>query len=410
MRKTTLVTQSLCCISVLLTAPSLHADALHDWNTRASEIVLTARLPAPQSFRVAALVQTAAYEAVNTITGRYNGGAKPEVPVPVDASIDAAIAAAHRAVLSHLLPAQLPAIDSAYRAALASIASGSSKTTGVAIGEAAAARVLEARANDGADAVESYRPYATPGLYVPTTLPVLPQWPQRKPWGMRNAQQFRPSPPPSLTTARWASDFNESRDLGARNSSKRSAEQTDIAHFWETTGAGIYFQVVRSVTDSPSRDVTRNARLLALAAQAMDDAGIAVFEAKYAYNFWRPVTAIRNADLDGNKATERDPSWLPLIETPVHPEYPCAHCTVGAAVGAVLESDVGAQPSSPLHASSPTLPGVERSWSRIADFVAEVANARVWAGVHYRNSSEVGTTLGRKVGLSVAKNALRFAE
>ena len=402
MRKVPFVAESLCWIAVLLAAPSLRADALHDWNTQAGETVLAARMSAPLATRTAALVQTAAYEAVNAITCQYDGGAN--LQAPVDASIDAAIAAAHRAVLSQLVPAQQPAIDSAYQTALELIADGSAKTDGIAVGEAAATSVLAARSGDGADAVESYRPYTAPGVYVPTTLPVLPQWPQREPWAMSHAKQFRPAPPPALSSARWMDDFNESKDFGGRSSTKRDAEQTDTAHFWETTGPVIYFQVVRSVTESSERDVTRNARLLALAAQAMDDALIAVFDAKYAYNFWRPISAIRNGDLDGNQATARDPSWLPLIDTPMHPEYPCAHCTVAAAIGAVLEADVGPQPSPTLHASSPTLPGVLRSWSNMADFVAEVANARVWAGVHYRNSTEVGATLGRNVGLAVAKS------
>jgi hypothetical protein len=408
MRRIVCVAEWLCCISVLTAAPTLHADALHDWNAQASEVVLAARMPAPQAARTAAFVQTATYEAVNAITGRYSGGAK--LQVPAHASVDAAIAAVHRAVLSQLVPAQQAAIDHAYKAALASIADGPRKADGIAVGEAAAATVLAARGDDRADAVECYRPHTSPGVYVPTALPVLPQWPKRKPWAMRDAQHFRPGPPPSLSSTLWANDFQESKALGARNSSERIAEQTDIAHFWETTAPSLYFQVVRSVTDSPERDVTRNARLLALAAQAIDDALIAVFDGKYAYNFWRPVTAIRNGDLDGNAATERAVSWLPLIDTPMHPEYPCAHCTVAAAIGAVLEAELGSQSSLVLHASSPTLPGVVRSWSNLADFVSEVANARVWAGVHYRNSTTVGATLGRKIGFNVAKNALRSVE
>jgi hypothetical protein len=407
-RRITLVFDLVCGISLLLVAPSLRADALRDWNTQAGEVVLAAKLTTPQAARTAALVQTAAYEAVNAITHRYDGSAR--LQASADASIDAAIAAANRAVLSQLVQAQQPAIETAYQAALSAIADGTPKTDGISVGEAAAATVLSDRANDGADTVENYRPHTTPGVYVPTTLPVVPQWPGRKPWAMTSADQFRPAPPPALDSERWASDFNESKDFGARNSTVRDAEQTDIAKFWETTNPIVYFQIVRSVIDSGERDVTCNARLLALAAQAIDDALIAVFDGKYAYSFWRPITAIRNGDTDGNDATERDASWLPFIETPMHPEYPCAHCTVAAAVSAVLEAETGAVPSSPLRTTSPTLPGVEREWSDFAAFVVEVANARVWAGVHYRNSTEVGIALGRKVGLNVANNALRSPE
>ncbi len=128
------------------------------------------------------------------------------------------------------------------------------------------------------------------------------------------------------------------------NSTVRTVEQTSIARFWETTSPAVYWPVVRSVAATPGRNVTDNARLLAVAAMAMDDALIAVFDAKYAYNLWRPITAIRNGDLDGNDATERDPGWMPLIDTPLHPEYPCAHCIVSAALGAVLEAELGDAP------------------------------------------------------------------
>jgi hypothetical protein len=133
---------------------------------------------------------------------------------------------------------------------------------------------------------------------------------------------------------------------------------------------------------------------------------IAVFDAKYHYNFWRPVTAIRNGDIDGNDAIERDPSWMPFIDTPMHPEYPCAHCIVAGAIGAVLQAEIGAGPMPTLTTTSPTAKGAARSWSKIDDFIQEVANARVWDGVHYRNSTEVGTAMGRQIGAMVAAKLL----
>ncbi len=168
---------------------------------------------------------------------------------------------------------------------------------------------------------------------MPTAIPVVPQWTQRKPWLMASAAQFRPGPPPALDSAIWARDYNEVKAMGARKGSSRSAEQTDIARFWEATMPSIYHGVVRSVAERPGRDITQNARLFAAVAQGMDDALVAVFDAKYHYNFWRPITAIRNGDKDGNDATERDASWPPFIDTPMHPEYPCAHCIVSATVG-----------------------------------------------------------------------------
>src|SRR5262249_34074269 len=230
---------------------------------------------------------------------------------------------------------------------------------------------------------ESYRPHTTAGVYVPTVIPIVSQWPQRKPWVMARADQFRPGPPPSLTSDLWARDYNEIKALGAKNSTTRSAEQTAIARFWETGRPMIYSQVVGSVANAPGREVTQNARLFAAVTQAIDDALIAIFDAKYHYNFWRPVTAIRNGDTDGNDATERDPSWIPFIDTPMHPEYPCAHCIHAATIGAILQAEIGAGPVPKLSTSSPTAAGAVRSWTRIDDFVREVANARIYDGVHY---------------------------
>jgi hypothetical protein len=379
-----------------------HADALNEWNATMNEIVVAARVGPPAAARATAIAQTAVYEAVNAITGRY---AQHELKLrPADgASIDAAIAAANRVALSRLVAPQAPAIEAAYQAALAAIPDGAAKRAGVALGEEAATAALALCADDGANAAESYRPYTTPGAWVPTMLPAASHWPGRKPWAMTSAAQFRPGPPPDLKSVRWAADYNEIKAIGSRHSTARSAEQTEIARFWEQTGPAIYFPIVRAVTALPGRDVTGNARLLAMAAQAQDDALIAVFDAKYHYGFWRPITAIRNGDLDGNDATERDPSWLPLIDTPMHPEYPCAHCISAAAVGAVLQAELGGTPPPKLASTSITAPGVVRSWTRIEDFVREVAEARIYDGVHYRYSTEVATAMGRQVGAQVAR-------
>jgi hypothetical protein len=227
----------------------------------------------------------------------------------------------------------------------------------------------------------------------------VPHWPQRRPWLMSSASQLRPSAaPPDLKSEQWAREYNEIKAMGARAGSRRSAEQTQIAAFWEATLPSIYHGVVRSVAAAPGREVTQNARLFAAVTQAADDALLAVFDAKYHYNFWRPVTAIRNGDTDGNDATERDASWLPFIDTPMHPEYPCAHCTVAGAVGAVLRAEIGSGTTPRLATTSYTARGVTRSWTSVDDFVQEVAMARIYDGVHYRFSTEVGNTLGRRVG------------
>jgi PAP2 superfamily len=390
----------------LLVGPIGRADVVTDWNVKAGEIVVEARLGPPPAYRVLAIVQSAVYEAVNAITKRYPSD-RVKLDAPPEASVDAAVAEANRATLSQLLPSQQAAIDSAYQAALSAIAAGQAKTAGLAVGEKAAAAVLAWCADDGAAAAETYRPHTTAGVYVPTVIPAVPQWPQRKPWLMTSPAQFRPGPPPPLASAVWARDYNEIKALGGKNSTQRTAEQTAIARFWEATLPPIYHGVVRSVATVPGREVTQNARLFAAVTQATDDALIAVMDAKYHYNFWRPVTAIRNGDIDGNDATERDPSWLPFIDTPMHPEYPCAHCIVSAAIGTVLQAEIGTGPMPTLTTTSVTAKGAARSWTTIDDFMQEVANARIYDGVHYRTSTEVGTAMGKQIGELAAAKYLR---
>jgi hypothetical protein len=390
---------------VLLPQPA-RADVVTEWNVRAQDITVGAKLPPPLATRLMAVVQSAVYEAVNAVTRRYpsnrvNLGAAP------GASVDAAVAAANRVVLMKLVPSQRAAINRAYETVLAGIPDGPAKADGLAVGERAAAAILSLRSDDGADAPDCYRPSTTPGVYVPTALPMASSWPRRKPWVMASPDQFRPGPPPGLGSGLWARDYNEVKALGAKTSTRRTTEQADIARFWEGSGPVMYFPIARSVADQPGRDVTRNARLLAVAAQAMDDAAIAVFDAKYHYGFWRPITAIRNGDTDGNDATARDASWAPFIETPMHPEYPAAHCITAAALGAVLQADIGPAPTPTLRSTSPTAPGTVRSWTRIEDFVREVAEARIYGGIHFRSSTEVGSAMGKKIGELAAENALR---
>jgi hypothetical protein len=295
-------------------------------------------------------------------------------------------------------PAQQAAIEADYQALLASAPDGPAKAAGVALGEQAANAIVAMCANDGFMAADAYRPNAVPGVYVPTISPAVPHWGKRRPWVMTRGDQFRPGPPPALTSAIYARDYNEIKAFGAKNSPARTADQTAIAKFWEATLPVVYWPVARAVASAPGRDVTENARLLAVAAMAMDDALIAIFDAKYTYNFWRPVTAIRNGDLDGNDATERDAGWTPFIDTPMHPEYPCAHCIVSGSLAAVLRAEIGTGPTPTLRATSYTAGGAERTWPSVDAFVQEVALARILDGVHYRNSTEVGTAMGTKVG------------
>ena len=392
---------------IMLASPHVIADAVTDWNQRAGDIVVNANIGPLPAERALAIVQTSVYEAVNAITQRYPISDVKLQAAP-GASIEAAVAAANRTALMRLVPSRQTEIDSVYHAALTAIADEAAKMRGIAVGEEAASAVLALRIDDGATASESYRPYTQAGVYVPTVLPEAPQWMYRKPWLMTHPSQFRPGPPPGLESELWARDFNEVKALGSKNSQQRSAEQTEIARFWEEVMPPIYHGVVRSVANMPGREITQNARLFAAVTQASDDALIAVFDAKYHYGFWRPVTAIRNADIDGNDATERDSSWIPFIDTPMHPEYPCAHCIVSGAVGTVLQAEIGDGQTPLLTTTSKAAGGVTRSWTKLDDFMQEVASARIYDGVHYRNSGKVGSEMGKQIAqLSAKKYFLR---
>jgi PAP2 superfamily len=389
-------------VVILAGAPVAQADIVTDANAKAADMV--SRIPAPPiTVRMMAIVQVSVFEAVNTITARYPPQRAKLTPAP-GASVEAAVAAATRTALSKLMPAQQAVIDADYQALLGSVLDGPAKTAAITVGEQAATAIVAMCADDGVIAPDVYRPSTAAGVYVPTMGPAVPHWGKRRPWVMTRGDQFRPGPPPALTSATWARDYNEIKAVGGRNSTQRTPEQTAIAKFWEATAPAVYWPIARSVAAMPGRDVTDNARLLALAAMAMDDALIAVFDAKYTYNLWRPVTAIRNGDIDGNDATDRDPGWTPFIDTPMHPEYPCAHCIVSASLGAVLAAEIGSGPTPTLTSASPTAGGAVRTWTSIADFTKEVASARIYDGVHYRYSTEVGSAMGQKVGELVAKS------
>ena len=391
---------SLLVALVLVGVAEARADVVTDAATRAAEFA--SRNPAtPGAVRTMAIVQVSVFEAANAITGRYPVH-RVKVTAAPGASVEAAVAAATRTALSRLMPPHQAAIDADYQAALRGLPDGRAKTDGILVGEQAAAAVLASCADDGAMAPNTYRPHTTPGVYVPTTFPAAPHWGKRRPWVLTSGDQFRPGPPPGLTSDVWKRDLDEIRSVGGKTSSRRTPEQTAIAQFWEATAPAVYWPVARSVAAVPGREVTDNARLLALAALAMDDALIAVFDAKYVYNFWRPVTAIRNAEREA-----RDPGWLPFIDTPMHPEYPCAHCIVSSALGTVLQAEIGTGPAPTLISASPTAAGAVRNWNTVDDFVREVSLARIYDGVHYRSSTEVGAAMGKKVGAAVTQRIPR---
>jgi hypothetical protein len=199
---------------------------------------------------------------------------------------------------------------------------------------------------------------------------------------------------------------NEVRELGSRTSTVRTAEQTNIGRFWFFTGPQTWNPILRQVVAAKDIDLVDCARLFALVAMAGSDALIAVFDAKYTHNLWRPVTAIRNADLSKNDATSREASWLPLGDTPMHPEYPCAHCITSTAVGTVIQKVAGNDVAE-ITMTSPTAPGVTRKWTRIQDYIDEVSAARIYAGFHYRFSTRIGEDMGRKIAELTVTTQLR---
>jgi PAP2 superfamily len=384
-------------LAAMLAVPvTAAADAVTDWSEVAVATAAAGRHGASDASRTTALVHAAVFDAVNAIEARYTPY-KVQLPAPAGASPEAAAVAAAHAVLVRLYPGQKETLAQAYAKSLARIAEGAARTDGIAVGEKVGTQMVALRADDGATAPNVYRPVTTPGVYVVTTLPVSSYWGKVTPWVLERASQFRPGPPPALTSAEWARDCREVMELGGKKSTVRTPEQTDIARFWSVVGPASWDPVLRAVAAAPGRTLIQNARLFALGEMAAADAYIAVFDAKYTHNLWRPITAIRNGDSHGAGALTRVPDWEPLIDTPLHPEYPCAHCITSAAIAAVLEAELG--PSFPeISMTSPGAPGVVRRWTTAKAFTDEVSVARIYGGIHYRTSTVVGQRMGRQIG------------
>ena len=402
--------RSLIILSVVAAARFAHADVIVDWNRFALPMTTSAPGAAPPvTFRAMAMVNVAMFQAVNSVEPRYQPYKSALAPAP-GASKDAAAAVAAARVLGRLYPDASQKIDAELKQYLekaADRAAGPGAVeAGIAVGEKAATMVWDLRANDGANAPDTYRPKTAAGRYIPTAPTVTPMWPNVAPFTMKTASQFRPGPPVDLKSDAWASNYNESKQYG-KNSAKRTQEQTDIARFWMQTGPVTVFPIAMQLSAAKGLDVNENARFFALLAMATHDAMVAVMDAKYRYEFWRPVTAIRNGDRDNNPKTERDAAWEPIGPTPMHPEYPCAHCITAGAVGVVLQSVFGTGTVQEFTLTSSTAPGVVRRWTTIEDYMREPSNARIWAGIHYRFSTEVGFDMGRKISEQALKTTLQ---
>jgi hypothetical protein len=386
------------------------ANVITDWDEKAvAAVAPLASLGGTTPYsaqRLMAMVHAAMFDSVNSIERRY----RPyllQLPANPATSKEAAAAAAAAAILATIDAKTADEMKGALASYLASIPDGPAKSNGVKLGEAVAAKVLEARANDGSDAPDAYRPRTTPGVYVPTAITINSMWPDMKPFALSNGSQFRPKPPIALESEEWARDYNELKDYGGQNSTKRTAQQTETARFWLIGAPAAYHPFVRQLIAAKQMSVVDSARFMAFVALGLNDAFIAVLDAKYHYNFWRPITAIRNGDIDGNPATDREATWQPIGPTPMHPEYPCAHCILSGTVTGIVKEALGTTDIPEIAMTSPTAPGVTHRWTNMTAFTEEIANARIWSGFHYRFSTRVGTDMGQQIGEYVVKNVMQ---
>jgi hypothetical protein len=386
--------------------PAASTNAVVFWNAVADNSIVVVGGKSPQAGSVeTAIVQTAVYDTVNAICGFpfVPYAVTPDVQVP--AMAEAAVAAAAHDVLVALYPAQVAALDQQYAAYLNAIPGhDEGKLNGIAVGQQTAAGILALRANDGRDAGTGWTPPPPgPGIWQPTPpgfLPPATPWIRLvTPWTMTSPSQFRVLPPPALDSAVWVHDYNETKDFGGAAGSVRTPEQSDLAQFVGGPGVSPMLQwhgTWRGIASDQRLSVLDAARLFGMLATAASDALIACWDSKYQYAFWRPVTAIRAGG--GNPSLVADPSWIGFNVTPNHPEYPAAHGCFSGSVVEVLTAYFG---TDELHftMSSPA-PGLlqpVRSYGRFSQVLEDILNARIYGGMHYRNSTTVGAKVGRKV-------------
>jgi hypothetical protein len=384
------------------------------WNRTLLTIVRTPKAqPATiHPTRSFAIMHAAVYDAVNAIERSHAPYLVRLNDVPRDASQDAAAAAAAHDVLVALYPAFQPALDAQLQDSLAQISDGSDRAEGVLIGQTVAGRILASRNQDGSSAAPV--PYvfgANPGDYqsTPPNFPKQPQfthWSHVTPFALPRADRFRPGPPPALTSDRYSDALNEVKALGIANGTASSPEQQLVGRFWNGAIQNYWNEIAQTATEVRHLQTAESARLFALLNFAVADSVIAFYDAKYTYNLWRPVTAIRGADTDGNPETVGDPNWLPEVgNTPPDPTYPGAHAVVSAAAFDVLVS-VLKRDRLPLTVTSEVLPGVTRSFESLSAAADEATFSRIFAGVHFRFDLTTGRQLGSKVADFVVDNVL----
>jgi hypothetical protein len=402
-------------------APSFaRADTVTDWNETASTaIVSTAGQPPPVSVLSFAMVQGAVYDAVNAIDRGHRPYLVQALARPTD-SKDAAAATAAFRVLVALFPAQQTTLQARYDASLAAIADTppGAKAAGIAIGEQAAAAMLSARADDG-----RFGPFTpvigtTPGAWRPTppafATDPAPWVGNVRPFLVPDAEMLRTRGPNPLTSRAYARDFNEIKSDGALHSTTRTPDETDAAIFWQDHVFALWNRVFRIVAANQALSIDDSARMLAMTNLAAADAAIGCWNDKYHWNFWRPITAIHEADTDGNPATTADPNWLPLFDpatpvasppalvTPPFPDHPSGHNCAAGAIVRTLQSFFATDRIAFSVRSNKS--GTTRSFTRLSDALRENINARVWAGIHFRTADVQGAILGEKVAQDLQRH------
>jgi hypothetical protein len=384
-----------------------------EWDAVGSQAFTAAALSPAEGHTIFAYVAIAVYDAVIAIEGRYEPFAVDDVDAPAGASPQAAAAAAAHRVLAHYLPAQRASIiDPALVASLDKIRDGRAETDGVTVGEQVADELIRLRAHDGFRAAVTYTPPSPPipGVWLPTaaTPPIGPYLGLMEPFSLRRANQFRPAGPPELRSRRWARDYNEVKEIGSATSTTRTEEQTLAARFWAEPPVQQARGSFRKFVLDHRLNVVRAARFMAMVSVTVADSLIACFDAKYHYTFWRPITAVRAGDTDGNRATVGDSTWATLLAaTPNHPEYPSAHSCITPPQGLIIAEFLDTKR---INFTVPSVTGLgDRTFTRPRDLKYEVGNARIWGGIHHRTSVDHGVAIGRHVANWVLDHEFRRA-
>ena len=400
----------IACIATISLASSVavpaRADVVTDWNNAALDAIRAGNTSPPIASRNLAILHVSIYDAVNGIA-RTHETYLVQSAVPASASRPAAASAAAHLALVNLFPASASSFDALHAAILAGIPDSPHKRAGIVWGEFVATQILAARANDGSDAIVPPPGGSGPGVWIPTPpafLPyLLPQWGFVVPFAMTSSSQFRPPGPPSLDSQQYAADYEEVKQLGPLVGSTRTPDQSEIALFWADgagteTPPGHWNSIAQIIADARGNTLEENARLFALLNIAMADAAICAWDAKYTFNFWRPVTAIAFAEPQLN--------WMSFMVTPPFPDYTSGHSTFSAAAATVLPLFYGTE-DLPFTTGSDFLPGVFRSFSTCFDAAEEAAASRIYGGIHFRTASEDGLQAGSSIGEWTVANYLQ---